>query len=61
MIGMSCNHCVMSVKNSVGSLKGVSKVDVDLPGKKVTVEFDSDLVKLESIKDSIEDAGFDVV
>lgn len=59
--GMSCNHCVMSVKKSVGALNGVNKVDVDLAGKKVTVEFDSDQVKLESIKESIEDVGFDVV
>jgi Cu+-exporting ATPase len=30
--GMSCNHCVHSVKTSVSSLSGVSKVDVDLAG-----------------------------
>ena len=59
--GMSCNHCVNSVKNSVGSISGVNKVEVDLAAKKVTVEFDGELVNIQSIKDTIEDAGYDVV
>lgn len=33
--GMSCNHCVNSVKKAVESLSGVNKVDVDLAGKKI--------------------------
>ena len=59
--GMSCNHCVNSVKNSVGTLNGVSKVDVDLAGKKVTVVYDSEKVKIEEIKETIEDAGYEIV
>ncbi len=59
--GMSCMHCVNSVKKSVGSLPGISKVDVDLSNKKVTVEYDQTKVKPDAIKESIEDAGYDVV
>ncbi|MEN6462633.1 MAG: heavy metal translocating P-type ATPase [Syntrophomonas sp.] len=59
--GMSCNHCVHSVKTSVSSLSGVSKVDVDLAGKKVTVVYDKDKVQLKDIKDTIENAGYEVV
>ncbi|HWP96335.1 MAG TPA: copper chaperone CopZ [Syntrophomonadaceae bacterium] len=59
--GMSCNHCVSAVKNSVGALNGVSKVDVDLAGKKVMVEYNSELVNLDAIKESIEDAGYEVI
>lgn len=59
--GMSCMHCVNAVKNSVGSLPGISKVDVDLAGKKVAVEFDADKVNIEKIKDKIVDAGYEVV
>ena len=59
--GMSCMHCVNSVKNSVASLPGVSKVDVDLAAKKVAVEYDSEKIKVETIKDKIEDAGYEVV
>ncbi len=59
--GMSCMHCVNAVKNAVGSLPGISKVDVDLEGKKVAVEYDSNQVNIEKIKDKIEDAGYEVV
>jgi copper chaperone len=58
--GMSCNHCVNSVKNSVGALKGVSQVEVDLKAKKVTVEFDNGQVTLGTIKETIDDAGYEV-
>lgn len=59
--GMSCMHCVNAVKKSVESLSGISKVDVDLNGKKVQVEFDPEKVDLEKIKEMVEDAGYDVV
>ncbi|NLB51389.1 MAG: copper chaperone CopZ [Syntrophomonadaceae bacterium] len=59
--GMSCMHCVNAVKKSVESLPGISKVDVDLNGKKVQVEFDPEKVDLEKIKEMVEDAGYDVV
>ena len=58
--GMSCMHCVNAIKNSVGSLPGVSKVEVDLNGKKVAVDFESDQVTLDQIKAQIEDAGYEV-
>ncbi|MGI5912817.1 MAG: copper chaperone CopZ [Syntrophomonadaceae bacterium] len=59
--GMSCMHCVNAVKNSIGSLPGISRVDVDLAGNKVAVEYDSEKVDIHKIKDKIEDAGYEVV
>jgi copper chaperone len=59
--GMSCSHCENAVKKSVSALNGVDNVTVDLEGKKVTVEFDSGKVKVEAIKEAIEDQGYDVV
>lgn len=58
--GMSCMHCVNAVKSSVGALPGVSKVEVDLPTKKVSVTYDGNQVKLDNIKEAIEDAGYEV-
>jgi len=52
---MSCNHCVNSIKKAVGGLEGVSNVDVDLKEKKVTVEYDSSKLEIETIKNAIED------
>ncbi|QNU68645.1 copper chaperone CopZ [Ruminiclostridium herbifermentans] len=59
--GMSCSHCENSVKKAVGALNGVSNVTVDLQAKKVSIEFDSEIVSLDIIKETIEDQGYDVV
>lgn len=58
--GMSCSHCENAVKKSVGALNGVGSVSVDLKGNKVTVEYDSERVNLETIKETIEDQGYEV-
>lgn len=58
--GMSCQHCVHSIKTALEELKGVSKVEVDLQGKKVTVELDPQVVTLDMVKDAIEDQGYHV-
>lgn len=58
--GMSCSHCENSVKKAVGALEGVGSVEVDLKGNKVTIEFDPDKVKVDKIKDVIEEQGYDV-
>jgi copper chaperone len=59
--GMSCGHCVKAVEGSVGKLKGVSDVKVDLENGKVNVEYDSSKVNLSEIKETIDDQGYDVV
>ena len=58
--GMSCGHCVKAVEGSVGALKGVSTVKVDLENKKVDVEFNQEEVTLDTIKETIDDQGYDV-
>lgn len=59
--GMSCAHCVNAVTKAVTALEGVGGVNVDLAGKTVTVDYNADQVSLESIKDAIEEEGYDVV
>ena len=58
--GMSCGHCVKSVEGSVGALNGVLSVKVDLENKKVDVEFNKDEVTLDTIKETIDDQGYEV-
>ncbi|MCQ4922503.1 copper ion binding protein [Tissierella carlieri] len=57
--GMSCGHCEKAVKNALGELDGVSKVEVDLATKKVEVEGEglNDIL----IKGAIEDAGYELI
>lgn len=59
--GMSCAHCVRAVNQAVGGLDGVSKVDVDLAKKTVTIEHDPSVAPLARIKAEIEDQGYEVV
>ena len=53
-------HCVKSVEGSVGELKGVSNVKVHLENGTVDVEFDANQVTLETIKETIDEQGYDV-
>ncbi|MEW9122339.1 MAG: copper chaperone CopZ [Thermotaleaceae bacterium] len=59
--GMSCGHCVKAIEGSVGDLKGVSIVKVHLETGKVDVQYNQDEISLATIKDTIDDQGYDVV
>lgn len=56
--GMSCNHCVMHVKQAISDHHGVSDLEVKIGSASFNLE---DASKLEEIKASIIDAGYDVI
>ncbi len=56
--GMTCGHCEAAVKQEVGSLAGVTAVDVDLDTKDVTVTGDD--LDRAAVVAAIDEAGFDV-
>ncbi|HBF37084.1 MAG TPA: copper resistance protein CopZ [Firmicutes bacterium] len=58
--GMSCEHCVKSIKKAVGDLAGVNSVEVDLKAKTVTIDYDAQSVDIPMIKDAIADQGYEV-
>ena len=55
--GMSCKHCVASVRKALEGLDGVREADVSLDDKKARVELDKDLADEVLVK-AVEDAGF---
>ncbi|UQZ34494.1 copper resistance protein CopZ [Paenibacillus sp. PK3_47] len=57
--GMSCGHCVSAVEKAVSGVGAAAKVD--LSSKTVAVEYDENKVSLSTIKEAIEDQGYDVV
>lgn len=57
--GMSCGHCVSAVEKAVSGVGAAAKVD--LSSKTVAVEYDENKVSLNTIKEAIEDQGYDVV
>lgn len=58
--GMSCGHCVKAVEENVGKLNGVNSVKVDLDSGKVEVAFESEKLSLDTIKETIDDQGYEV-
>ncbi|MFI7043455.1 heavy-metal-associated domain-containing protein [Streptosporangium sandarakinum] len=58
--GMTCGHCVSSVKEEVGEVAGVTEVDVDLATGLLTVTSESP-VDAARINTAVEEAGYEVV
>jgi copper ion binding protein len=58
--GMSCGHCVASVRQEVGLIDGVTGVEVELDSGAVTVESDNP-VDPAAVTAAIEEAGYEVV
>jgi copper chaperone len=58
--GMTCNHCKTSVTEALRKLVGVSRVEVNLETKRVSVTFDEQQVKEPALRQAIEDVGFEL-
>ena len=57
--GMTCGHCVMSVKEEVSALPGVTDVDVTLESGLVKVTSDAELERA-LVAAAVADAGYTV-
>ena len=58
--GMTCEHCVQTIKDAVIKLIGITKIEIDLQNKIVAVNFDQEHTNVESIKEKMISAGFKV-
>jgi hypothetical protein len=56
--GMTCNHCVMNVKNAIEAVENVTNVNVSLADKQAVISGDFDSA---SVIEAIERAGYKVV
>ena len=57
--GMTCGHCVMSVREEVSEISGVESVDVDLASGRLTLAgagFEDSAVRA-----AVAEAGYEVV
>jgi copper chaperone len=57
--GMTCDHCVISVREEVAEIAGVTAVDVDLASGRLTVTGED--VYDEAVRAAVADAGYEVV
>jgi copper ion binding protein len=55
--GMTCAHCVSAVTEEVTQLPGVTAVDVDLAGGRLTVTSDAP-VDDEAVRAAVDEAGY---
>lgn len=55
--GMTCDHCVLSVREEVGAVPGVTSVDVDLASGRLTVEGGD----TEAVIAAVAEAGYEVI
>lgn len=57
--GMTCAHCVMSVRKELSKLPNVKVEDVQIGSAKVQI--DETKVTTEQLKEAVEEAGYRVV
>lgn len=55
--GMTCGHCVASVREEVGEVAGVEEVDVDLPTGLLTVTSAAPLDE-DAVRAAVTEAGY---
>lgn len=56
--GMTCEHCVRSVTEEVSEVPGVTAIDIDLAGGRLTVTGDADG---DAVRAAVVEAGYQVV
>ncbi|MFD1810864.1 heavy-metal-associated domain-containing protein [Rhodococcus gannanensis] len=57
--GMTCGHCVASVREEVGAVAGVTDVAVDLATGRLTVTSDAP-VDEGAVRAAVDEAGYSV-
>lgn len=57
--GMTCDHCKKAVEGALTEVEGVKSAAVDLEAANVTVEHE-EAVSFDTMKDAIEEQGYDV-
>ena len=54
---ISCKHCVMTIKNELSEIKGVSNVEGDSDSKTITVNWDTP-ASLDVIKEKLKEINY---
>ena len=54
-----CGGCAASIKNALGAMDGIKRIEVDIDKKSVAIEHDDD-VSREKIEAALDDIGFPV-
>ena len=55
---ISCEHCANAISGALGALDGVEAVTVDIPSKRVDVQYDANRADAAQIDAALEEAGY---
>ena len=58
--GMGSNHCAGLVRTSLERLSGISDIQTNIANHQVTVSFDPNILDHQTLKKTVEKAGYDV-
>jgi copper chaperone CopZ len=61
LIGVDCYTCKLPVEKSVGKIDGVIQIHINPLTDKALVEYDSDVIDIQTIKKSILKTGYKVM
>ena len=56
--GMTCYTCTLTVEHSLKSLEGVQEAKASVPGKSVTVNYDTRQVSVEQLVEAVNKTGY---
>jgi copper chaperone len=57
---ISCAHCEKTITEALTPLEGVSTVRVDIPSKKVTVDYDPSSASVDQFRDVLAEEEYPV-
>jgi copper chaperone len=57
---ISCEHCERTITNALTPIAGVRRVNVDIPGKQVRVDYDEAQVNVDAMKDVLQEEDYPV-
>ena len=57
---ISCEHCERTITNALTPVDGVRSVNVDIPTKRVTVDYDESAVDVNRFKEVLQEEDYPV-
>lgn len=58
---MSCTSCAASIEKTLEKIEGIEIANVNFATEKVTIEYDSEKIRLTDIQEKISDIGYELV
>jgi copper chaperone len=57
---ISCEHCQRTITNALAPVAGVRSVNVDIPTRQVTVDYDDTVVDLHRFEEILQEEDYPV-